>query len=984
MVFDSLEILRSTAIGDRLLSLRLGQVVFGGRSASNRINDLGDTYQGRRRIVRIVFGLALDGPSWPEPLHELEAHLGRIHCGPLGLLKILETRLGLGGQVEPRAVRIAQYQTMLAQADNGCRFYSRSFKEDPIGVSKILLGWRDELVEAGWNANLLHGHGGPPRLADLAAVELMDMSGSGSRESIPPGVSDRLRAVLATLPGEKLDIGEIRLAEPARLFDSGWKELIERLRTSGIRVDEPDEPRASATGDLGALQAAKLRGTANGRITFKGDDSLAILRSESEGDAADAVTAWLGATHDEEEGRRRVIIVPQHCDSLDLVLRANGQPVLGTSRVSVCRPAMQVLPLACSLLWDPLDPFRVLEFLTLPACPLPRSLTVPLAKAVSEQPGIGGPLWNRALEESIADAAAKQADEASTRHELERKLRADVERWFGSQSRFSPSEGAPVHVLGEMMRKLSKWAALRASGQEEPKLEAAAEFLSLSTQAKLLAELFDDLGSREGAAITAIRRADLERLVRLVQEDGVPLAGTRAEVGHIPCVREPGAIVGPADVILWWGFTEDHSAQIGQGPWTAEETAWLESQGVVLTSLEVRAERVARASQTPLFRARERLILVVPARSRGEIVGHHPMLDGIASAVESLAPAELRADEWIASIRGTKGVQVGGVAMPLEPAPLVKSKRWWKLPAEAAPTLLGPRETESYSSLEDLFYYPALWVLKHKARLRPSPAARVADGDALLGDLGHAALQEMLSSAPSSAASSTPLDCWSREAISIWFDENLGRLLKERGAVLLLPGREPDRELFHRTIKNAAWSLICHLRENGWRVVGMERGYKKRLLSDLEVEGYLDLLAERDGGDVAVIDIKRGGSSYRRRLIEENRALQLELYARLLEADGQKGSVHQAFFIIENGRLIAPDRRGFSNASVPPAAWDREALWRQIEETLAWRRRQLAEGWIEVPVDGTEPDDRSTPGAGCLAMPDEPPRFNDYAVLTEG
>jgi ATP-dependent helicase/nuclease subunit B len=89
----------------------------------------------RGLAMRITFGHALDGPNHPEPLGDRRAAHGELRVGPLGLLTLLETHCGLGAREGSDPGRIGRYRTYLERADDGDRFYSRSFAADPLGVA---------------------------------------------------------------------------------------------------------------------------------------------------------------------------------------------------------------------------------------------------------------------------------------------------------------------------------------------------------------------------------------------------------------------------------------------------------------------------------------------------------------------------------------------------------------------------------------------------------------------------------------------------------------------------------------------------------------------------------------------------------------------------------------------------------------------------------------------------------------------------------
>lgn len=136
-------------------------------------------------------------------------------------------------------------------------------------------------------------------------------------------------------------------------------------------------------------------------------------------------------------------------------------------------------------------------------------------------------------------------------------------------------------------------------------------------------------------------------------------------------------------------------------------------------------------------------------------------------------------------------------------------------------------------------------------------------------------------------------------------------------------------------------------------------------------------------GDEAVIDLKWGGSRYRATELRANRALQLALYAWLRRQ--QQRWPAQAFFILEEGCLLAHNAHYFPRARVCPPLEDNATtagLWQQFEAAYQWRRAQLDAGQIEVTVTGTLPDEQSKTPEKALTIPETSDRFNDYACLT--
>ena len=64
-------------------------------------------------MVEITFGMALDGARWDGG----PASIGKMTCGPLGMLKFLETRYALGGVEVSQFERIDAYVRKIEAAD---------------------------------------------------------------------------------------------------------------------------------------------------------------------------------------------------------------------------------------------------------------------------------------------------------------------------------------------------------------------------------------------------------------------------------------------------------------------------------------------------------------------------------------------------------------------------------------------------------------------------------------------------------------------------------------------------------------------------------------------------------------------------------------------------------------------------------------------------------------------------------------------------
>jgi RecB family exonuclease len=891
--------------------------------------------------MKIHFGLGLDGPSFPQFTGEKEAVIGELTCGPLRLLAQLELRLGLTGAWEPAPYRTELYRQRLLGADNKSRFYHRSLKADSLAVAETLLCWRDSLRLGGWDFTA--GGDTPRRLKDLSEVEKF---GNGAMVSLPLGIADRVRTVMDRLPNPRLNIANIRLAEVRTSYGPPWDNFIDLLAQSGVTISDPPAPAVKGKGDLGSLQKSLLTG---GSANVSGDGSLVVLGADSDSIAADTLVQWLAS----EADAKRVLILPPGDLTLSRILAMNGQPNPGVAIYSTQRPVLQILPLLFELVWDPLDPYRLLEFLTLPVSPIPRWVGEKLSKAVAEAPGIGGPVWKNVLEE--IGAVAKLKNSSGGFSSPDSGIRELVRRWLEGP-RFSVTTGVSSEAVSELARRIAQWAGSRSSGDEAMERQ----FKSLAAQASHLAGIVDALPEER------INPPQLQRLIRMVQGDGQSV-GEEGQAGHLSWVASPEAIVGPVDDLVWWGFTSRNSPSIPRPPWSRAEKLYLSGRGVRVEDPVRIAERFSAGFQRAVIAARNRLVLVVPERERGEETNPHPFHDRLRAILgDDLVKVELSVAKWLLGHQMLPSIPTVCVSPRSVPSP----KRIWRLRDGESMTA---REEESYSSLDVLLHAPFKWALRYKARLHEAPIVSVRDGNELLGILLHRLFQKIFLPGETFKA-------WRRPETDRKVDEAMEQLLAEEGAVLLLPGREAERTSLARKAREAVWTMVGHVRDNGWRVSGTEFQVEGKL-KDQAIQGKIDLLLEKEDGTLAVVDMKWGGRKYRRTELAENRALQLTIYTRMLKKKGE--TPHCGYFILSDAVILASDNEAFRNAYVisPPDGETPETLWRCVEKTWEWRRSQFARGVIEVPVEGTEADPGILIPEGCLVTEEDTRAPDEFQVL---
>ncbi|MCR5258113.1 MAG: hypothetical protein K6E40_08140, partial [Desulfovibrio sp.] len=568
----------------------------------------------------ITLGFYLDGGAFPGPVQGTGAADGAMAAGPLGLLSLLETWLGLPSAAEPGGERIAQclQAAMHAAQHPGASgaepFYARSLESAPWACAQRLLEMRDQLALAGWQGEAPDAS--LPRLADLAVLE----KGLKKASDLPARVNRLLDALARWRLPHPL---HVELLEPADAWPQPWRRVLAALREAGAVFSDwrlPVLPKRDTV--LARLQAA-LRKPGTLAEADSADGSLQLLRAGSAEEAAETCAQLLGA-----EGSRAVLLRATPDLALEEALRRFHQPASGYAPASRWRSLLQLLPVSLRMRWKPRSMQTLLDFLLLPESPVPGAVRGFLASALREHPGIGSEAWEAALEKARTwvDSHFREDADKAWRGML-RQLVPDL---------YDPREGMPLEEVLAVCGSIEDWAGRRASWRE-PQGADASLLRALAGQARELA------GMARAAGLDRFPRPVLESMLDHVCALGAEHAFTQEEASPWAVVGHPGQLHGPADTLVWWQFRGQ--AQASGQLWTADELAWLDSRGFLPAGREElhRLEGLAWTRAASL--ARRRLVLVLPAREAGEALPLHPFWDCIAASFADAGAKPLSSDK---------------------------------------------------------------------------------------------------------------------------------------------------------------------------------------------------------------------------------------------------------------------------------------------------------------------------------------------------
>lgn len=938
----------------------------------------------------IQFGLEIEERTFPEYIKIPEEV--DLCCNSNSLITYLEKHLGISYPERHDYLRFEQYRQILTvhlQLHPNA-FYKASFEADNMATAIALLQRRDELLINGWD--FTYETEMPTRLKTLAEIE--NLVQNGEPTPLFDGFAERFRRVLHFVSLLPLPLQKIYLNEPLNRLPPHLQELLGTLQNIGIDLIELEHPIASQEGDLQTFQKALLKEPYD-RGQVKADGSLIIIQAKRETYAAE----YLAKVFVENPAYRPVCLIPDKNRALDNTLVEEGLPSLGILSASIARPTLQILKLVSTFLWRPINPYKILEFVSLPNTPIHPVLARGIAKIMAQKPGLFSGAWNamvRKFFDYYDEKIQEQPENKASLEEERDKAQEEYNFWF-KRRRYDTTKSVPKSEVIDLYRYVSIWAR-KKEDEDKKKIENHQKSLdSPSTPHNKIQEiefkkenLQNGLPALEGLRIQSnnivqvlealpendmnLSNLRLERLVRTINEPAA-IRFRSEEIGHLPYVYKGSAIVRPTDEVFWWNFV-DVERETGFARWYRTERAYLEQADVFVETPSEENRRLLWQRMQAILRTQKRLILVMPKFIEGKEQLPHPLWGDLCAAL-----GEDDLGEIIVNLDTQENIQFleQYYTLPsfisLMPNVLGKPKPYFHV---ANDKNVQQSETESFSSLNSLLYYPYQWVFRYQVKFKKSSMLSVVKDRVLKGNIAHNVFEGLFNAIKASN------EKWTKEQVVDWVGEHSSALFEREGAVLLMYGQEAERIGLTNKIKQAAWALVFAIQENGWTIVDTELPISGKVATQ-ELKGIVDLVLKRKKGndyEKAIVDLKWGGATYRKDQLRNGEDLQLVIYSKLLEQ--HESWAHTAYFIIESGKIIARNSLAFDSAEVVAPDLDfreiHQTIWNRIEKTYQWRMQQIKEGEIEVRTELTHEELEELINENAM----DPSEFMDLLEMKRG
>jgi ATP-dependent helicase/nuclease subunit B len=849
-----------------------------------------------------------------------QCRVNRLSGGPETLLRWLETQLGLPVPTVHNANRIAEYAAALDTVAGSA--IDASMNTDRWATASELLSRRDDLLLAGWDES--DSDALPDIVRDLARAA------SGRTLTFSSEASRLLRVLDALQTGQVLTPHRCHLYDLQDRWPVTWRRVLSKLHVVEHVGPVAHGPEGSA------LHSAQTLILGHNVTAIELDSTFRYVHTRSESAAVDFVVAALA------EATEKLSKTVIYCEDDELALRLDaclnrvGLPTTGATAWSRAHPALQVLPLSLALCWDPVDPQALLDFLTLPIQPIPKTAARRLAKALTQEPGLGSRAWDVTYSELCEEV-----------NDADGKLRALLDDWLLCE-RSARGSTIPPRSVRARCNMVAQWAYARAlllAQDEQPISQMFWALKNAAGQASLLGELAESHGED-------LSEPQLSRLLEEALAKGIEI-GTHLEADGGPVrVRSLAEIDGPCERMIWLGVATTNAKGCR---WQTNQLLEMRKAGIDIDNGSKVLSSLRSAEARGYCYVTEAFLAVLLPRDLEE--RSHPIWLAIHGVLKKEGDERPPVLEELVALGDptilhpfTIKRQHSDFENPQKLRPL------WSIPAG----LLSDIETVSATELQDRLACPLKWTLNYQAKLRPSSIAELPRDLQLKGTFSHSLLERVFG-----GGGELPSPDEAAVRVVAEFDHRLPL----DAAPLALPHKLVESQRLRGEVENAARVLVATLAGGGYQIDGFEvemvgDAFRKRMV------GRLDCLVKRKNGEEAVIDFKYGGKSKYHSLLEDGRAVQLATYAysRSL-AGGSFPAV--AYVVLSHGLFYTPSGspvQGAGNRSIidAPAI---QAVWENFSRAI-----ENADGWLHSlePVPARPLQDASLwPHGATIVLDDE-------------
>ena len=837
----------------------------------------------------------------PYRKNENNIEVGNIYCGNTQLLQRLLFYVGVPYLPVPNEERIAYYHAcMQGKIDAPSPFYN-SFKTDSAGMSRTTLSWRDSLVEVGWNAKSYAGSS--IKLSLLRDIEPEDM---------PKGEADYWYSLIKLAEAGKILPENIKVVVTCGKHEikPHIAHILDKQQEFGVPVEYCAEKSQRASGNLGKIQEAIIGQSIEKIVLAENDDTFSYISFVNEDDALRYV-----ATEPANESTVYFCSKPKRFDN---TLRLLGKPAVGSSMAAGSPQVVQLFMLGNGLFEYPLNIHRIIEWLNLPISPIDNGLRRALCNALTESGGINNDEWNNEKSKYIEST---EDDKKQKKFKKQAKVFLPIPE----------SNVVDVESVKEFNDNLRKWATKLLAMKDFPYDEIVREQIaSIESYCTTLINMLEQ-------APTEFSFLDLQLWCKNIAQPST-YAQYDAEVCSHTTIASIGDLHDIADSIVWFPAEETGVVAYPFENLNNAEYAEIECEGAMPYKREQHSLMIQAAMQRILLNAK-RLTIIEAEKCNGEKVARHPLVlqlnERIKGGLKSIAQHKSLSEEYTTVDHRVVNQSEAPILVELGEEVQLKERH----EREKDET----KQAESYSSLSQLIQHPFTYVCERCAKLDDRAMPSAQDLEKTLGNVAHLIIEKAFKDRPIKEV--RDYDKAKYEAI---FEE----AVNEKGLLLLLPEHAIDLRHMKNKMQEALDNLANTIINNGLTVDACEYEFKQAKWPDagdnVSLGSRADMLLSDSNGGKVIFDFKYSSSKIRKTEIEENRALQLEVYRYMAKQEfGKDTNVRVAYVLLPDVTILTADK--FNDVKAIEIKSDRACADVIAEAAKSYRFRweQLKAGRIE-------------------------------------
>ena len=793
---------------------------------------------------------------------ENSVDVGNIYCGNIQLLQRLLFYAGIPYLPVSNEERIAYYHAcMQDKVDATSPFYD-SFQTDSAGMSRTILAWRDSLVEVGWNARSYKGNS--IKLSLLRDVEPEDM---------PKGEADYWYSL-------------IKLASAGRILPENIKvvvtcckhevkphitHILDKQQEFGVSVEYLTEKNQCSSGNLGKIQDAIIRQSKEKIILEANDDTFRYISFVNEDDALRYV-----ATEPIDESAVYFCSKPKRFDN---TLRLLGKPTIGSSLASGSPQVVQLFILGNGLFEYPLNIHRIIEWLNMPINPIDRGLRRAMCNALTESGGINNTEWNKAKSDYI---------ESSEDEKEQKKFAKQAEIFLP----IPQSDVVDAGSVKEFNANLRKWATKLLAMEDFPYDDIVREQIaSIESYCITLIKMLEN-------APAEFSFLDLQLWCRNIAQPST-YSQYEAEVNSHGTISALGDLHDIADRIVWFPAEDTGVTSYPFEHLNNAEYAEIENEGA-LPYKRKQHTLMNQATMQRILLNTKRITIIEAEKCNGEKIARHPLVlqlnELIKGGVKSIVEFKTLAEEFTT-------IDCKVINQSEDPT-LLKLGEQVQLKERCERYEDEEKQAESYSSLSQLIQHPFTYVCERCAKLDDQAMPSAQDLDKTLGNVAHLIIEKVFDGKPIKEA----CGFYKAEYETI-FEESVN----EKGLLLRLPEYAIDLRRLKNKMREALDKLAETIINNSLIVDACEYEFKQAKWLNAGDKVTLGsradmLLSDMCGGKV-IFDFKYSSSKSRKTEVEENRALQLEVYRYMAKQEfGEDTNVRVAYVLLPDVTILTADK----------------------------------------------------------------------------